>query len=118
MPATSLVRRRRPAHDDRPRWQDIPPDPGPDDGEPEYDLIGMMMKIDTLEKPWRDLINEYGYTAVVHCWESTSNPKAAAVMLRQRHENRQRELANARYFHGKRSRTARIYGQEAQAKDR
>jgi hypothetical protein len=109
---TSLARRRRGRPDDRPRWQDIPLDPGPDDPETEYDRIGMMMKIDVLDRAWRDLINEHGFTAVVHCWESTSDPKAAARMFKARHEYRQRELANARYVHGtRRGRDAFSYQQ-------
>lgn len=102
MRCTSLVARRRLAADHRPRWQDIPEEPEPDAScEDDYDRIGMMMKIDALDRAWRDLINEHGYTAVVHCWESTYDPKIAARMLKQRHAYRQQELATARYFHGK-----------------
>lgn len=119
MAGTSLLRRRRPAKDDRPRWQDIPEEPGPDDDDVDaYDRLGMMMKIDTLDRAWRDLINEHGYTAVVHCWESTNEPKVAARMLKMRHQLRQRELANARYHHGKRRNRGIRSFEGAQGQDR
>lgn len=115
---TSLARRRRLSNDDRPKWQDIPEEPDPDDEDTEaYDRLGMMMKIDALDRAWRDLINEHGYTAVVHCWETSHDPKAAARMLKMRHELRQRELANARYHHGKgrRSNASKYFREAVQA---
>lgn len=122
MASTSLERCRRLSNDDRPRWQDIPEEPDPDDEDADaYDRLGMMMKIDTLDQAWRDLINEHGYTAVVHCWESTHDPLVAARMLKTRHDLRQRELANARYHHGKRrnrSVSCSYYFEAGQAQDR
>lgn len=89
----TLRRRERFARDDRPRWQDIPEDPevDPDDDSPDeaYDRLGMMMRIDGLDRAWRDLINEYGFTRVVSLMGDGHQPKSAARLLAARREREQ-----------------------------
>lgn len=80
----SLRRRERLIRDDRPRWQDIPEEPevDPDDDNPEdYDRFGMMMRIDSFDREWRDLINEYGFSRVISLMNDGIKPKAAGRML-------------------------------------
>jgi hypothetical protein len=80
-----LTRRRRArfARDDRPRWQDIPEEPEVDlDEDPgAYDRFGMMMKIDSMPREWRDLINEYGFTRVMALMVDGHKAKTAAKLL-------------------------------------
>lgn len=89
----SLRRRERFMRDDRPRWQDIPEEPEVDlDGDEPieaYDRLGMMMKIDALDRTWRDLINEYGFTRVISLMGDGHGPKAAAQLLAQRRQREQ-----------------------------
>ncbi|WP_210250357.1 hypothetical protein [Bradyrhizobium betae] len=96
MLARSSTRRRRDrfARDDRPRWQDIPeePDVDLDDDNPEqYDRLGMMMKIDGLDRAWRDLINEYGFSRVISLMGDGCQPKTAARMLATQRQNGRQE---------------------------
>ena len=82
--------------DHRLRWFEIPEDPDPDTVGDDYDRLGMMMKIDTLDQPWRDLINEHGFTPVIKLMFETSI-EGARVALDRRREMRQRELAHGSY---------------------
>ncbi|EJN14741.1 hypothetical protein PMI42_01715 [Bradyrhizobium sp. YR681] len=100
MLARSLTRRRRERffNDDRPRWQDIPEEPEVDldDDSPEaYDRLGMMMKIDGMDRAWRDLINEYGFSRVVSLMGDGHQAKSAAKLLadRRRREQGQGDVA-------------------------
>lgn len=80
----TLRRRERFARDHRPRWQDIPEEPelDPDDDNPEsYDRFGMMMRIDDLDRAWRDLINEYGFSRVISLKGDGHKPQSAARLL-------------------------------------
>lgn len=80
----TLRRRERFFRDDRPRWQDLPEEPevDPDDDNPEdYDRFGMMMRIDSFDRAWRDLINEYGFSRVISLMNDGIKPNAAAWML-------------------------------------
>lgn len=86
MLARSLTRRRRErfAQDNRPRWQDIPEEPEVDldDDDPEaYDRLGMMMRIDSFDRAWRDLVNEYGFSRVIGLMSDGHHPKTAARLL-------------------------------------
>ncbi|WP_445222246.1 hypothetical protein ACKWRH_21565 [Bradyrhizobium sp. Pa8] len=85
-------RRERFVRDDRPRWQDIPEDPevDPDDDNPEdYDRFGMMMRIDGLDRAWRDLVNEYGFSRVISLMGDGHHPKTAARLLAARRQREQ-----------------------------
>lgn len=78
----SVARLRRERFEDRrPRWFDIPEEADPDHEASDYDRFGMMMKVDGYERPWRDLINEYGFTHVLNCMRHTSDANRAADML-------------------------------------
>lgn len=84
-----------------PRWQDIPEDPDPDEGDgPDYDRFGMMMKIDSMERPWRDLINEYGFSWVMKAIANGSSPQSAARWLRGVREQRQWSNPNGQIEEG------------------
>lgn len=86
----SVARRRRERFDDRrPRWFDIPEEVDPDDDDGDYDRFGMMMKIDTFDRAWRDLINEYGFTHVLNFMQQTSDANRAADMLARSRAARQ-----------------------------
>lgn len=56
-------RERKYGPDHRPRWWQVPEEP---DEDADYDRFGMMFKVDTMERAWRDLINEYGFAAVMN----------------------------------------------------
>jgi hypothetical protein len=60
----------------------------------DYDAAERMRAIDRLERPWRDLVNEHGYVPVVKALREASTLPKVREILRQRHENRQRQLAN------------------------
>jgi hypothetical protein len=87
--------RRRRFEDRRPRWFQIPEDP---DHEPNYDRDDMMVMVDGLGREWRDLVNEHGFTAVIKTRrEVGADLQAATRMLRQRHDMRQRQLAEGMF---------------------
>lgn len=67
-----------------PRWSDIP-----EDDPPAYDRFGMMMKIDGLDRAWRDLVNEYGFSWVLKAMQGGHDPKSAARWLAGIRERRQ-----------------------------
>lgn len=87
----AYFRRRRAIENDphRPRWFEVPEDPDPDDDPPEYDRFGMMMKIDQMEKPWRDLINEHGFSWAMKAKADGLDPKSAAHWLAGVRQSRQ-----------------------------
>lgn len=94
MLARSLTRRRRErfAQDNRPRWQDIPEEPEVDpfeDNPEDYDRLGMMMRIDGLDRAWRDLINEYGFSRVMSLMGDGYQVKSAARLLAARRQSEQ-----------------------------
>jgi len=93
MTSVRLNRRRR-FEDHRPRWSDIPEEP---DEDPDYDRDSMMIAVDMLDRGWRDLVNEHGFTAVVKVWRETANLDLARRMLQARHEMRQQQLAQGSF---------------------
>ena len=91
--AVRLDRRRR-FEDRRPRWFQIPEWP---DEEPNYDRDEMMVMVDHLAREWRDLVNEYGFTAVIKTRRDVGDDlNAARRALKIRHNVRQRQLAEGR----------------------
>lgn len=65
-----------------------------DNRELDYDCIDRMSKVDSLDRPWRDLVNEHGFVPVVKCLRDSHDLAAVTRMLKSRHEFRQRQLAN------------------------
>lgn len=100
---TLLIRRgraywRNQRDDHRLRWFEVPEEPDPDaDNADDYDRLGMMMKIDTLDQPWRDLINEHGFTPVIKLMFEVRDVEQATQALNRRREMRQSQLAHGSY---------------------
>jgi hypothetical protein len=65
--------------------------------ELDYDCIDRMNRVDQLERPWRDLVNEHGFVAVVKCRQESRDIEEVTEMLRSRHQMRQRQLATGSY---------------------
>jgi len=86
--------RRRRFEDRRPRWFQIPEVP---DEDPDYDRDSMMITVDNLDRGWRDLVNEHGFTAVVKVRRETADISTARRMLQVRHEMRQQQLAQGSF---------------------
>lgn len=63
----------------------------------DYDAVKLMYAIDNMDRPWRDLVNEHGFTAVMQALRETSDLREARHMLFCRHKMRQEQLANTRY---------------------
>lgn len=107
MIAARPYRRRRVEQDTRPHWYDIPEDPDlelDEDGElivdpSNYDRLGMMLKIDDMERAWRDLVNEYGFS-LVHKARQTCGDHVASVtqLLKRTRESRQLDYDNPHSF--------------------
>ncbi len=74
-----------------------PPRPAEYRGELDYDRNDIMDKIDSLPPGWRMLINEYGFTPVMKAREFVKDINAAERLMRQRHNQRQRDLAEGRF---------------------
>lgn len=62
----------------------------------DYDRDDIMVKIDSLPMGWRLLINEHGFTAVMKARQYSTDIRVVEKMMNQRHEARQRELAEGR----------------------
>lgn len=63
----------------------------------DYDCVGRMQAIDSLSRPWRDLINEHGFVPVVKCLQETRDIRVATRLLLERWHNRQQQLANGSF---------------------
>ena len=61
--------------------------------ELDYDRDSIMETFDFLDQPWRDLINEHGFTPVIKARRETSDIVKATKMMKQRHAFRQQQLA-------------------------
>ena len=67
--------------------------PPPEPQYLDYDCISRMEAIDSLSRPWRDLINEHGFAPVMAARQETASLKEARAMMQSRRERRQMQLA-------------------------
>ncbi len=66
-------------------------------GDLDYDRDEIMEKIDSLPLGWRMLINQFGFAPVMQARMYLLDINVVEKMMKQRHEQRQQQLANARY---------------------
>ena len=66
-------------------------------GHIDYDRNDIMDKIDSMTMGWRLLINEHGFQPVMQARFYSTDIRVVESMMSQRREQRQQQLANARY---------------------